>query len=79
MQSKSFYKVNPIGPLMGLLNEVLCILVAQAVAKQPEVKVGDTKKNPGLKLRLCLSGAGLAKWQNFFSPPTLTFGNSAVS
>ena len=34
---------------MGLSNEVLCMLVAQGAAKLPEIKVGDTEKNPGLK------------------------------
>ena len=37
------FKLNPIGPCLGLSNEVLCILVAQGATKLAEVKVGDTK------------------------------------
>ena len=40
---------------MGLSNEVLYILAAQGSAKQLEVKVGDTKKNPGFSLRNSVS------------------------
>ena len=67
-------------PLMGLSNEVLFILVAQEAAKLPEVKVGDTKKNLGLKPRpqsrvMQIGQSG----RIFFRPPTLTFGSFAVS
>ena len=34
---------------MGLSDELLKILVAQEAAKLPEVKFGDTKKNPGFE------------------------------
>ena len=47
---------------MGFLNEVLCILVAQGVAKLPEVKVGGRKKDPGLEP---MSGEDWAKRQDF--------------
>ena len=54
---------------MGLSNEVLFIHVAQGVAKLPEVKVGDTKKNLGLKPRPHSSGEDRAEWQDFFFDP----------
>ena len=58
---------------MGLSNEVLFIHVAQGAAKLPEVKVGDTKKNLGLKPGPHSSGADWAEWQKFFfRTPTLT-------
>ena len=63
-------------PLMGLSNEVLYILAAQEAAKQPEVKVGDTKKNPGLEPRPLLFGLN---GRISFRFPTLTFGSFAVS
>ena len=56
-----------------------CILVAQGAAKLPEVKVGDTKKNLGLKPGPHSSGADQAEQRIFFRPSTLTFGNFAVS
>ena len=52
---------------MGLSNEVLFILVAQGAVKQPEVKIGDTKKNLGVKPWPHSSGADRAERQNFFS------------
>ena len=42
---KLFFKLNPIAPISGLSNEILCILVAQETTKLPNVKVGDLKKN----------------------------------
>ena len=37
---KLFFEMNPIGPILGLSNEILCILVAQGAAKLPKVKFG---------------------------------------
>ena len=42
---KPFFNLDPIPLISGLLNEILCILVAQETAKLPYVKVGDLKKN----------------------------------
>ena len=39
-----FCKLNLIGPCSELLNEALCILVAQGATKLPEVEAGDTQK-----------------------------------
>ena len=60
---------------MGLLDEFVCILIAQGAAKLPEVKVGDTKRNPGLNPRPHSSSADRAEQQNFFGSPTLTFSS----
>ena len=46
--------------------------------KLPEIKVGGTKK-PGIEPRPYLNGVDQAERQNFFRPPTLTFGNFVVS
>ena len=51
---------------MGFSNEVLYILAAQGAAKQPEVKVGDTKKNLGLEPGPHMIGAAQAERRNFF-------------
>ena len=45
MQLHSFFNARSYWSMMGLSNEVLCILVAQGAAKLPEVKIGDTRKN----------------------------------
>ena len=54
-----FFKAKSDWYLMGLSNEVVCILLAV-------VKVGGTKKNLGLEPGLHLSGADQAEWP-FFS------------
>ena len=38
-----FCKLNPIGPYSKLLNEALCILVAQGATKLQKVEAGDTQ------------------------------------
>ena len=43
--SNPFFKLNPIAPIPGLSNEILCIIVAQETAKLPNVIVGGLKKN----------------------------------
>ena len=52
---------------MGLANEVIFTLVAEEATKLPEVKVGDTKKDPGLEPGPHSSGEDRAEWQDFFS------------
>ena len=42
---KLFFKLNPIAPISGLSNEILCILVAQETVKLTILKVGGLKKN----------------------------------
>ena len=64
--------------LMGLSNELLCILVTQGAAKLPEVKVGYTKENLELEAGPHSCGADWAERQFFFRPTTLTFGSFAV-
>ena len=61
-----FFKLNPVGPYLGLSNEVLCILVAQGASKLPEVKFRDTKRNMGLESGPHIPGADQAQQQNFF-------------
>ena len=41
-------------------------LIPQGAAKLPEVKVGDVKKNPGLKPGPQVHGSNQAEWQIFF-------------
>ena len=43
-----YFKLNPTF-MLGLTNEVLCILVPQRAAKLPKVIVGYLRKNPGLE------------------------------
>ena len=64
---------------MGLSHGLIFVLVAQAAAKLPEVKVGGTKKYLGLEPGSPSIGADRAKRQNFFRPPALNFGNFLVS
>ena len=52
--------------LMGLSNELLCILVTQGAAKLPEVTVGYTKENLELEPGPHSCGADWAKRQIFF-------------
>ena len=52
--------------MIGLLNKVLCIVVAKETAKLPEVKVGDQKKNTELEPGSHSIIADWAEWQNFF-------------
>ena len=40
---KLFFKVKTFAPVLGLSNEILCILVAQETAKLPNAKVGGLK------------------------------------
>ena len=49
---------------MGLLNEVLCIYVAQGATKLPEVKVGDRKEKSRTQPQVAADQVG---WQNFSS------------
>ena len=42
--SNSYFILNSIALISGLLNEILCIFVAQETAKLPNVKVGGLKK-----------------------------------
>ena len=51
---------------MGLSNVLFYILVSQGTTKLPEVKVGGTKKDPGLEPGPHLSGEDRAEWQDFF-------------
>ena len=62
---KFFFKLNPIVPVLGLSNDILCTLVAQETAKLPNVKVEGLKKNsaaPGSTL----THPRQAEWQKFF-------------
>ena len=52
---------------MELSNEVIFALVTQRAAMLPEVKVGGTKKDPGLEPGPHPSGEDRAEWQDFFS------------
>ena len=52
--------------LIGFSHELIFVLVAQGAAKLPEVKVGGTKKDPGLEPMPHLNGEDRAEWQDFF-------------
>ena len=71
-----FLKLNTTAPILGLSNEILCILVAKGAAKMPELKFGSRKK-----IYMCLHSK--YRWWNknvrfFFGPPNLTSGNFAA-
>ena len=47
--SHNLLQSNPINPCLGYLHEIICVLLAQGVAKLPDVKVGGTKRYSVLK------------------------------
>ena len=52
-----FIKQNPIFPCLGLLNEILCILVAQGTAKLGEVVTALSKGFSLVKVMRFTSGS----------------------
>ena len=78
--------LNPIAPISGISNEILCILVAQETAKLPNVKVGVLKKIlPLSPIRTCaaqvLVGHSFFRTSNFdllINNPCSGNGNQGV-
>ena len=63
---QTFLKFNPFAPVLGLSNEVVCILVAQESAELPSIKVGGLKKNPAFQPDLHHSSAAQVRVPDLF-------------